>query len=44
MLGTGTGRAYELVRERVPFTDEGDALPPDLEPVRELIRSGAFSP
>jgi histidine ammonia-lyase len=43
VLGTGTARAYELVRERVPFTGEGDALPPDLEPVRELIRSGAFS-
>jgi histidine ammonia-lyase len=43
VLGTGTTRAYELVRERVPFTDEGDTLPQDLEPVRELIRSGAFS-
>ena len=43
VLGTGTTRAYELVRERVPFTDEGNAVPQDLEPVRELIRSGAFS-
>ena len=43
VLGTGTSGAYELVRERVPFTDMGDALPQDLEPVRELIRSGAFS-
>ena len=43
VLGAGTTRAYELVRERVPFTDMGDALPQDLEPVRELIRSGAFS-
>jgi histidine ammonia-lyase len=42
-LGAGTARAYELVRERVPFTGLGDALPQDLEPVRELIRSGAFS-
>jgi histidine ammonia-lyase len=43
VLGTGTARAYELVRERVPFTDIGDALPQDLEPVRELIRSDAFT-
>ena len=43
VLGTGTTRAYELVRERVPFTDMGDALPQDLEPVRELIRSDAFT-
>ena len=39
-LGTGTGRAYELVRERVPFTGEGEPPPPDLEPVVDLIRSG----
>jgi histidine ammonia-lyase len=43
VLGSGTSRAYELVRGRLPFTDMGDALPQDLEPVRELIRSGAFS-
>ena len=42
-LGTGTTRAYDLVRERVPFTDMGDAVPQDLEPVRELIRTDAFS-
>jgi histidine ammonia-lyase len=42
-LGAGTTRAYELVRERVPFTDVGDAVPQDLEPVRKLIRSDAFS-
>jgi histidine ammonia-lyase len=41
-LGKGTKRAYELVRERVPFMGEGDPLPADLEPVRELILSGAF--
>ncbi len=39
-LGAGTGRAYELVRERVPFTGEGEPIPQDLEPVRELVRSG----
>jgi histidine ammonia-lyase len=41
-LGAGTRRAYELVRERVSFTDAGEALPADLEPVVELVRSGAM--
>jgi histidine ammonia-lyase len=39
-LGSGTGRALTLVRERVPFTSAGTTLPPDLEPVRDLVRSG----
>lgn len=39
-LGTGTRHAYELVRGRVPFTAAGEALPPDLQPVVELVRSG----
>ena len=39
-LGRGTGRAYEAVRERVPFTDAGETVAPDLEPVVELVRSG----
>jgi histidine ammonia-lyase len=39
-LGVGTRRALELIRERVPFTSEGAALPPDLEPIRDLVRSG----
>jgi histidine ammonia-lyase len=42
VLGTGTRRALGLVRERVPFMGEGDALPADLDPVRELIRSGTL--
>ena len=42
-LGTGSGRAYELVRGQVPFTDAGGTLPPDLEPVVELVRSGALA-
>ena len=42
-LGAGTRRAHERVREVVPFLDEGDALRPDLEPVRELIRTGALT-
>jgi histidine ammonia-lyase len=41
-LGAGTGRAHELVRARVPFSGEGDPIPPDLEPVVELVRSGAL--
>ncbi len=41
-LGAGTKVAYELVRERVPFTDSGEPLPQDLEPVRELIRAGVL--
>ena len=41
-LGAGSGRAYELVRGQVPFTDAGETLPPDLEPVVELVRSGAL--
>jgi histidine ammonia-lyase len=39
-LGAGTQRAFELVRERVPFTSEGAALPPDLELIRDLVRTG----
>ena len=42
-LGEGTGRAYGLVRERVPFMGEGDPIPQDLEPVVELVRSGAIA-
>jgi histidine ammonia-lyase len=41
-LGAGTRRAYELVRERVPFTDAGKPLPPNLEPVAALVRSGGL--
>jgi histidine ammonia-lyase len=41
-LGVGTQRAYDLVRERVSFMGEGDPLPADLEPVRELILAGSF--
>ena len=41
-LGAGTRRAHEAVRGVVPFTGAGEALPADLEPVRELVRSGQF--
>jgi histidine ammonia-lyase len=37
--GAGSGRAYEVVREVVPFMGVGEPIPADLEPVRELIRS-----
>lgn len=41
-LGSGTAVAHARVREIVPFLAEGDVLLPDLEPVRELIRTGAL--
>jgi histidine ammonia-lyase len=43
-LGAGTKRAYDLVREVIPFMDVGDAAPADLEPIRHLVRSGGLSP
>jgi histidine ammonia-lyase len=42
-LGAGTRRAYELVRERIPFVGEGETVPQDLEPLVELVRSGSVS-
>lgn len=42
-LGAGTRRAFEAVRAVVPFTGAGEALPSDLEPVRELVRSGSLA-
>jgi histidine ammonia-lyase len=42
-LGAGTSSAHDLVRGRIPFMGEGDPLPADVEPVRDLIREGAFS-
>ena len=41
-LGVGTARALSLVRDLVPFTDEGEPVPQDLEPVRDLVASGAL--
>jgi histidine ammonia-lyase len=41
-LGSGTRAAYDGVRAVVPFMGEGDPIPPDLEPVRELVRSGTL--
>jgi histidine ammonia-lyase len=39
-LGLGTGRAYRLTRELVPFTHSDATLPEDLEPLVELITRG----
>jgi histidine ammonia-lyase len=41
-LGARTGAAYARVRELVPPTRRGEAPPQDLEPVRELVRTGAI--
>jgi histidine ammonia-lyase len=43
-LGLGTARAYRMVRELVPFTQAGDPLPADLEPVVDLIARGGLEP
>lgn len=42
-LGKTTGRAFALVRERVAFMDVGDSVPQDLQPVVDLVRSGAIA-
>jgi histidine ammonia-lyase len=42
-LGRGTTRLWELVGERVPAAIASDALPDDLEPLRQLVGSGALS-
>jgi histidine ammonia-lyase len=42
-LGAGTRKALERLREVVPFLVEGEPLAPDLEPVRQLIRSRALT-
>jgi len=43
-LGLGTGRAYRMVRELVPFTQADGTLPADLEPVVELVTRGDLNP
>jgi histidine ammonia-lyase len=39
-LGAGTGRAYRMVRELIPFIHASDTLPHDLEPVVGLVTRG----
>ena len=43
-LGLGTGRAYRMVRELVPFTQADGTLPADLEPLVELVTRGTLTP
>jgi histidine ammonia-lyase len=40
-LGVAAEAAHRLVRRHVPATSEGEPLPADLEPLVELVRSGA---
>jgi histidine ammonia-lyase len=42
-LGTGTSEAYARVRELVAETGKGEPPPQDLQPVVELVRSGALA-
>ena len=42
-LGDGTARAYALVRSVIPESREGDAVPQDLEPLVEHVRSGGVA-
>jgi histidine ammonia-lyase len=39
-LGAGTGYAYRMIRELVPFTQADGTLPADLEPLVELVTRG----
>ena len=41
-LGRGTGRAYRMIRELVPFTQADGTLPADLEPVVDLVTRGCL--
>jgi histidine ammonia-lyase len=43
-LGLGTGRAHQIVRELVPFTQADGTLPADLEPLVELVSRGDLDP
>jgi histidine ammonia-lyase len=43
-LGLGTGRAYRMIRELVPFMQADGTLPADLEPVVELVTRGVLTP
>jgi histidine ammonia-lyase len=41
-LGAGTAKAHGLVRERIPFKPEEDPIQASLDPLLELVRSGAL--
>ena len=40
--GTGTGMAYDLIRQEVPFLEEDVALAPYVEAVRRLVATGTI--
>jgi histidine ammonia-lyase len=42
-LGAGTGRAHALVRELIPFTAAGQPVPPELQPLCNLVRDGKLT-
>jgi histidine ammonia-lyase len=43
-IGAGVRRAFDEIRQIVPFTGAGETLASDLDPVRRLIASGALRP
>jgi len=43
-LGQGSGRAYRMIRELVPFTQADGTFPADLEPVVDLVTRGDLAP
>jgi histidine ammonia-lyase len=43
-IGAGVRRAFDEIRQVVPFTGAGATLASDLDPVRELIASGVLRP
>jgi histidine ammonia-lyase len=43
-LGLGTGRAYRLIRDLVPFTQADGTFPADLEPLVDLLSRGDLEP
>jgi histidine ammonia-lyase len=42
-LDLGTGRAYRMIRELVPFTPADGTLPADLEPLVDLVSRGGLT-
>jgi histidine ammonia-lyase len=42
-LGRATRAAYERIREVIPALAPGEPPPVDVDPLRELIRAGAFA-
>ena len=42
-LGRGTARVHAHVRAVVPFVGKGDLVPHDVQPLVDLVRSGALS-